>query len=1726
MWHPSRRAFCSLFILVTSLLSLSYVTGGMAADKPCTDLPAAVTDAKKLLGETRTPLANAKKLLPALGLPADPELSSTSIARLAEGAKLWKAHPIGGNGGLDSKLKPLTEPKAETDSKCLDEALKAADTSTEIVQLRKDLADKTTAQETKKKELLAAQEKLKQLKEKMAPQAEIDEAQKALDTATAAAAAADKAKSDAAAALKKKQDPIDEAQALLTELKAGIEDAKKLRGTEGEKGLLFKAVKAFTGYGNKLSSGLGSQLDATQFPKLTSGKPTGLAAADALAGQLVAFGRAEILNRSLVKALAPIRQSDKLDEPGSGLLVEGLEPPDYVEATEMHGAKRDDKLCAGVREHGQKTQRCIEGFRGLYDAVRTACDVETGELLKYTRALREGLARAREGDDDRALPVPDETRMTLGRGLVTLINQADTAWPTLAAQLREVNDAAMKAAGESVVGARVGRDILSAALVGLDETYTGDAEGFVNEQVRLFYFTNVPRLLQSLRRNEVTILNPEGRAFVDRARTLQSELLKKEQEAFARDGAVADLKRQVIILQTELEVADKKLAAEQQAVTDANKILSDLVSKQALADLNKAKSDNAVTVKQQELTAAEKELADAIAAMMPQPVIDEKTAKVEKLKGELMALQNAVPPATADAAFAKSLTDDQRAAVGRAEEKMRSAQTRRDEVNRQLNNTEAEALGAMPQLRQAQQAVFELRQQLVLQARAEAEAFGEASDNLPIYFAPARAGSNDPLGRVMFFAYGDSKTLFLRGNPADVETALDVVAGFDRPAPQARVTLWTLQLNGRDPAQLNGSVRLINEEMRYLRANIIGIQDVLRNSVNQEVNSVAIGFKSLIQGTPLDMDQRLCRYMAYPREVRERLGLQLPYSEWHSTAAQTLRLSADLKALRGYVERFMELRALRKKQGLDPRPSNRLAEELNLVGEFGIAAVREVQASLGRVTHRMDRVKGLQKCYVEDAGGFTWQALKLRKADALCELKTLAKLAEEMAEMLAIKQDKATLVDNLRKLVKRSFKQLVPGDPPPKEKDTLDNFYGDTVLPAVRKGEESVQELQRILHSIAKGIDPDCVCDTSALGSRLNKLEKVYRQRKKQEVDKSKLAIQLLDLETVTRWTIPDPANSTTLGQTLFISSLLRRSCRLRVLRDFSTELIALSRQANAAAGKYSNGRDQELAKRRGERYDQFLHDSLAVARVLISGEDTVSLLGAANGNASSNKQAGSPTFPALPRTLFGALHKRESNLNDDEMTANQLEVLMALQAKGRHSCGLEVRSILRQIQRTQGLSGDQVQPGSPLVWQLREQYLPLLGWLSRSLVDSPTDFRDLDDQAKAGACYVPQPYRALGMQAVKMNFKQPVAADQMAWTIAALEGQRNSLTQSTARVAAADDMVKRLMVIVEDDVDHYFVSPALKALQDVIHDKPSTGERIGDKLAGLVGGTKPRVNFGLIERTSILATNRLVARVSPNASGDVTLKGPEDFLEQAQQLAQIAQSVNNSFFAPKRSSNAAKNGMTAAGAASALGASGASLGLFGGIGALLSLLDEQKEEPPGEVYALTSGNTFKLTPIFDPSGQALRFKFDYAAVVNVREPNGTVNPSIPRVDRHTVNTEVQVSNLEVREVSRFGVNAQLGLPEKRTGGVPIVRNLPILKDIPLIGYFTRQAAKGGLIQESVILGQTAIYPTVSEIVDLLVDVPQRTELGFKPPAYLRVGDRPTARETLNGLLKKLHLAQ
>lgn len=243
------------------------------------------------------------------------------------------------------------------------------------------------------------------------------------------------------------------------------------------------------------------------------------------------------------------------------------------------------------------------------------------------------------------------------------------------------------------------------------------------------------------------------------------------------------------------------------------------------------------------------------------------------------------------------------------------------------------------------------------------------------------------------------------------------------------------------------------------------------------------------------------------------------------------------------------------------------------------------------------------------------------------------------------------------------------------------------------------------------------------------------------------------------------------------------------------------------------------------------------------------------------------------------------------------------------------------------------------------------------------------------------------------------------------------------------------------------------------------------------------RLGVGVIQETSILASNRFVARVDPRGSAQVAVGEEKNALEAAIQFANLLGLTGKTF-------------LTGAASPLALGGPlGGGSSVLNTATGVLNALDEMPRGAAPEVYGIATGNVFQVTPVIDPSGQSLRFKFDFLSATQIREPNDTVNPQLPRIERHSINTEVQLADQEIRLISQFQANSRLGIAKRKSGGFPILKDIPGVSEVPLLGWFVKRGGRSAQTQQSFVFCQTTMYPTLSEVLDAAVRSPSFTGL-------------------------------
>ena len=744
---------------------------------------------------------------------------------------------------------------------------------------------------------------------------------------------------------------------------------------------------------------------------------------------------------------------------------------------------------------------------------------------------------------------------------------------------------------------------------------------------------------------------------------------------------------------------------------------------------------------------------------------------------------------------------------------------------------------AQQSLSDAQTSVSQQRRKMLLAAQAESDAFAFARDNTPFLFAPADASSSDPAKRVILYAFNDSKTIFMRGKPDDVSVVKQMIAKFDTPAPQARLTLWTFQLsadsgqktNNKAAGQLNESMEIVDQELGDTRAlentTLALLRDVINGAVARSTGPDDPNCKSAI---PLTTDadcEKLRRIRFYDPLVLRQLKFD------PADANDPDRL------------------ALLRKLIPDPADTTTLGEALLVLSLAKPETKDSIRSTFEEeVKNRLSKLPLKSTLWPPEgrADGpilpLTWHALGIWENGSAISGTGLSSSQLEIVRALRASYDNAVLYDTLNKI--QSW---------------------------------SVELSGRSAPGVCPSVPPKCPEDPG-LYSRLD---------------------------------------------------------------DINEKIAAYVEQGKSALLKEKDAKAAKDAK------------ELSALQ--------------ADPNADKNET--------------------------QELTAEAVKALPA---------------------------ADQV-----AYRDLDNEQLTLEGRL---------------DTIKKRSAHVVTTLRGYGIDAGNLlaSTAIPGSADQTRANIATLK-QRilnySGLSTASPRVAAADEMLKELIIAVEDDLAREFVQPMITELRTRLT-------------------TKKGVSVGIVQRESLLATNRGVARIDPRASAQLAVGDQEDILTGIQQLAQIYATVQT-----------------------------------GGALAALGALQQLPREPQPEIYAINTGNKFQVTPVFDPSGQALRFKFDYVATANVQEPNGTTNTQLSRIERHTINTEVQLSNLETREISRFEVNARLGLPTTYWGGIPILKDIPYVRPwVPLVGWFVRKGGSNASAQQSVIFGLTTIYPTIGALIDLVSD--------------------------------------
>jgi len=293
------------------------------------------------------------------------------------------------------------------------------------------------------------------------------------------------------------------------------------------------------------------------------------------------------------------------------------------------------------------------------------------------------------------------------------------------------------------------------------------------------------------------------------------------------------------------------------------------------------------------------------------------------------------------------------------------------------------------------------------------------------------------------------------------------------------------------------------------------------------------------------------------------------------------------------------------------------------------------------------------------------------------------------------------------------------------------------------------------------------------------------------------------------------------------------------------------------------------------------------------------------------------------------------------------------------------------------------------------------------------------------------------------------------------------------AQTAVIDDYIKRIATALDDDLNAQFYEPAFRHIREQTYGCNS-------------------VSFGQIEHTNVLTNNRMFAKVQPQATMEFDLPRRRIMIAEAMQSAQAAYNdygalMNDPNFLALTKLNSGQP--TAAthdsGNNSLVRDVLPGLPSQTGEGAVAQgrtfqpEFDSQLEAliPDPAIYKFETGTGYEIRPVIQPDGQSVVFDFNYMYTTNIREPIRADEKHLGRVKRHFIDTDVQIGNYELREVSRYRV----ALKASRTS-----RGVPLLEDIPVAGaLFRPQPSEESSLQQNIILAKAVIFPTLYDLMGL-----------------------------------------
>jgi hypothetical protein len=1290
-----------------------------------------------------------------------------------------------------------------------------------------------------------------------------------------------------------------------------------------------------------------------------------------------------------------------------------------------------------------------------------------------------------------------------------------------------------------------------------------DITTWESDQISLYYFDDVSRLIRVLNPDAKSIGDTSAQTAANAARAS----LNTASQALANARANTQDLRAVLAKRTEdlrqtrnasgqkTVQDDAKIAAAQRRADQTAAVLRN-------ATLNQSRLQAAATAAAAEETNAKAAYTtdSANPKSDPDDVAREKVRWITAEQKTVEANRRAMD-AAAETAKASSENDAAQAALATASGNASKAAI---DLAAQLTSIQAKLDQAIQDEQQAEAKQRDTMTNAFLTAQADNAAFAFARDNAPFFSAIPTADqfksddpsiNSDPIKRVMLFAFPNSRTLFIRGAEADVALVKEMIAQFDQPQAQAEMSVYSMEV-GSDTTK--GGVlkaieatRQLQEELAIHNIQVDTCLTYLRQLINEYIQKENYNRSPQPPMSPAEeikffYDDRVLHRMgiyvaknsgSIDATVEKYLPTFLPRPSGAATLAEALIVLALAKTQtrNEIIDRFtgsgknpvsVADRIDKQFRNLPPTVIRRRAvdnlKRFEKEAEGSTPTIPPDGAPAnGTEPLRAVRMFGnFRRLFRVDDGDTTGFAADTRDApDVLAfQNEIIGELKDNATSSLVIElkqryqqdsyqDDRMRAIDASLEEIRNSLvKQLndLAQFAAQRRIGYLARNAASTALDvAIQRNKELSNSLQAKLEEYTKRLEAVATAATnqSKAQATLDAAAIEFGQAQAQRVS-AQLSVNSLNAPTEKASVFRQQANANT--------GSLASSQLLNMIADTYDKVKPDNLAIQIADNTLKSAQTREDTLRNS------LNKQVQTAPTVADGDKVSAaldnlrkdIIDAADKATKEVTQQQPPKTPAESANLDAkvkvaealsaladattqakaALDKADADFKAaDDAVLKEIAVVI-------DTCHADADEAKRKLndrdQRILARRGDLLQTEFPAAFvlstsniqgiQIQDEMDTFFGAMQKSQVSNELVPQSLNKVADVLSPYTkPMASVPLELAGIVTGFvsefnrkEQRLPAAPFAYFSRTTSGKLISQARGELRAdwyqkrhvarARTNETLKRFILAFDEDVKRQFVDPLVIRLQMRL--------------------LKSDLQVGIVQKTSILASNRLVARVDPQASAALPVDQEQNILQQSLQLAQIVASTSTG------------------GASAAL--TGGATGPAAAVN-VLKALDGLPNDPPPGIYGITTGNVFQVTPVFDPTGQALRFRFDYVAANQVREPSGNTNPALPRIERHSINTEVQLSNYQLRTVSSFVSNAKLGRPTRYSGGIPILKNIPFINQIPLIGWFTRSGGQAAVVQQSFVLAHTSMYPTIQDVIGALVQPSGIPEADFTLPKQL-----------------------